>query len=100
MKTYGRVDVQTHYFSPCHHSFTPRPPELQGKIPGTHWIGGEWGPRADLDDMEKSKFLSLPGLELDLSVVQPVTSGYTELSRLPGGSDRDQIKVLFQNLPG
>jgi hypothetical protein len=33
-------------------------------IPGTHWIGGWVGPRAGLDDMEKRKFLTLPGLEL------------------------------------
>jgi hypothetical protein len=31
--------------------------------PGTHWIGGWVGPRAGLDDMEKRKFLTLPGLE-------------------------------------
>jgi hypothetical protein len=42
---------------PCH--FTPRE-----KAPGTHWIGGWVGPRAGLDDLEKRKFLTLPGLEL------------------------------------
>jgi hypothetical protein len=32
-------------------------------IPDTHWIG--WvDPRAGLDDVEKRKFLTLPGLEL------------------------------------
>jgi hypothetical protein len=30
----------------------------------THWIGGWAGPRAGLDDVEKRKFLTLPGLEL------------------------------------
>jgi hypothetical protein len=35
-----------------------------GKIPGTHWIGGWVDPRAGLDEMEKRKFLALPGLEL------------------------------------
>jgi hypothetical protein len=34
------------------------------RAPGTHWIGGSVGPRAGLDDMEKRKFLTLPGLEL------------------------------------
>jgi hypothetical protein len=29
----------------------------------THWIGGWVDPRAGLDDMEKRKFLTLPGLE-------------------------------------
>jgi hypothetical protein len=33
------------------------------KAPGTHWIGGWVDPRAGLDDMEKRKFLTLPGLE-------------------------------------
>jgi hypothetical protein len=32
--------------------------------PGTHWIGGWVGPRAGMDDLEKRKFLTLPGLEL------------------------------------
>jgi hypothetical protein len=31
---------------------------------GTHWIGGSVDPRADLDNLEKRKFLNLPGLEL------------------------------------
>jgi hypothetical protein len=30
------------------------------RAPGTHWIG----PKAGLDDVEKRKFLTLPGLEL------------------------------------
>jgi hypothetical protein len=32
--------------------------------PGTHSIGGWVGPRADMDDVEKRKFLTLRGLEL------------------------------------
>jgi hypothetical protein len=32
--------------------------------PGTHWLGGYVGPRADLDDVEKRKFLTLLGLDL------------------------------------
>jgi hypothetical protein len=32
--------------------------------PGTHWIGGWVGPRTGLDDVEKRKFLTLPGPEL------------------------------------
>jgi hypothetical protein len=35
-----------------------------GKSPGTHWIGGWVDLRAGLDDLEKRKFLTLPGLEL------------------------------------
>jgi hypothetical protein len=34
--------------------------------------------RAGLDNMEKRKFLTLPGLELDPSDVQPVASHYTD----------------------
>jgi hypothetical protein len=36
------------------------------------------GPRAGLDDVEKKKFLSLPGLEIRPLVVQPVASRYTD----------------------
>jgi hypothetical protein len=34
------------------------------RAPGTHWIGGWVDPRAGLDDLEKRKFLTPPGLEL------------------------------------
>jgi hypothetical protein len=34
------------------------------KAPGTHSIGGRVGFRAGLDDVEKRKFSTLPGLEL------------------------------------
>jgi hypothetical protein len=39
--------------------FTP-----EERDPSTHWIGGWVDPRAGLDDVEKRKFLTLPGLEL------------------------------------
>jgi hypothetical protein len=39
--------------------FTP-----EERAPGTHWIGGWVDLRVGLDDLEKRKFLSLPGLEL------------------------------------
>jgi hypothetical protein len=70
MKAYGGVDVWIHIFLnsaltggewsaslPCR--FTPGE-----RGPGTHWIAGWVGSRAGLDDMEKKKFLTLPGLEL------------------------------------
>jgi hypothetical protein len=41
---------------PCR--FTPKE-----RAPGTHWIGGWAGLRAGLDNVEKKKFLNLPGLE-------------------------------------
>jgi hypothetical protein len=31
---------------------------------GTHWLGDWVGPRAGIDDVEKRKCLTLPGLEL------------------------------------
>jgi hypothetical protein len=70
MKAYGGVDVKIHIFwtsaliggewsaSRLGH-FTPGE-----RAPDTHWIGGWVDPRAGLDDMEKRKFLTLPGLEL------------------------------------
>jgi hypothetical protein len=33
------------------------------RFPSTHWTGGWLGPRARLDDAEKRKFLTQPGLE-------------------------------------
>jgi hypothetical protein len=70
MKMVGGVDVQIHVFLTLalvggewsdsrHGLLTPGE-----KAPGTHRIGGWVDPRAGLDDMEKWKFLTLPGLEL------------------------------------
>jgi hypothetical protein len=48
-------------------SFTPRRLYPRRKCPpGTHWIGDWVGARSGLDDVEKRKFLTLPGLELQL----------------------------------
>jgi hypothetical protein len=70
MKAYGGMDVYIHIFltsalAGCEWSalrpgrFTP------GEIaPGTQWIVGWVDPRGGLDDLEKRKFLTLPGLEL------------------------------------
>jgi hypothetical protein len=44
-------------------SFTPLPLYPWG-APGTHWRGCWVGPRTGLHDVEKRKFLTLPGLEL------------------------------------
>jgi hypothetical protein len=43
----------------------------------THWIGGWVDPRTGLDDMQKRKFLTLPGIKLLHLVVQPVARRYT-----------------------
>jgi hypothetical protein len=45
-------------------SFTPLPLYLRVKLSGTHWIGSWMDPRAGPDDVEKRKFLTLPGIEL------------------------------------
>jgi hypothetical protein len=45
-------------------SFTAGPFYLLGKNPDTHWTGGLVGPRASLDEVEKRKLLTVPGLEL------------------------------------
>jgi hypothetical protein len=34
------------------------------RAPGTDWIGGSVDLRASLDDLERRKFLTIPGLEL------------------------------------
>jgi hypothetical protein len=70
VKAHGGVDAQIHIFltseiaegewsasGPCR--FTPGE-----RAPGTHWIGGWVDPRADMDDVEKRKFLTLLGFEL------------------------------------
>jgi hypothetical protein len=69
MKSYGEVNVQIHILltsapvegewpasRPCR--FTPGE-----RAPGTHWIGGWVDLRVGLDDVEKRKFLTLPGLD-------------------------------------
>jgi hypothetical protein len=64
-------------------SFTSLPLYPGERAPGTHWIGGWVGHRNGLYDMEKRKFLTLPGLDSDLLVVQPVASRYTNYA-IPG----------------
>jgi hypothetical protein len=84
MEMYGGLDVWIHVFftsalvggewlASRPDRFTPGE-----RTPGTHRIGGWVGPRAGMDDAQKIKFLTLPGLELDPSVVQPVVSRYTD----------------------
>jgi hypothetical protein len=65
--------------------------------PGTHWIGGWVGPRAGLDDMEKWKFLTLPGLEL-----RPLSRRARSQSlyglRYPGSHVQGQLYILIYPL--
>jgi hypothetical protein len=88
MKAYGAVDVEIHIFlslalaggewSASRSSYCT----LGERAPGTHWIGGWVDPRAGLDDVEKRKFVTLPGLELHLSVIQPIASRYTDYTTM------------------
>jgi hypothetical protein len=70
MKACGGVDVHIHVFltsalvggewsASRPGRFTPGK-----KTPITHWTGGWVGPTTGLDDVEKRKFLTVPGLEL------------------------------------
>jgi hypothetical protein len=70
VKAYGGVDVEIHIFltsalfgagwsASRPGRFTPGE-----RAPGTHWIRGWVDPRAGLDDLEKRKFLTIPGPEL------------------------------------
>jgi hypothetical protein len=89
MKAYGKVDVQFYIFlnsalaggewsasRPIR--FTP-----DERAPGTHWIEGWVDPRAGLEDVEKRKFLTLPGRELRL-LCRPVCSQSLYRLRYPG----------------
>jgi hypothetical protein len=53
------------------------------KIPGTHLIGGWVDLRAGLDDLEKRKFLTLPGLKLR-TLGRPANSQSLYRLRYPG----------------
>jgi hypothetical protein len=67
------------------------------RAPDSHCIGGWVDPRAALDDMQKWKFLTLPGLELrPLSRPSRCQSLYQ--LRYPGSTlrGRNVVKVKFQ----
>jgi hypothetical protein len=53
------------------------------RAPATHWIVGWVDPRAGLDDVEKRKFLTLPGFELRL-LGRPARSQSLYRLRYPG----------------
>jgi hypothetical protein len=64
MKAYGGVDVQIHVFLTSALVGGEWSALRPGRFTsGTHWIRGWVDPRAGLDDVEKRKFLTLPGLE-------------------------------------
>jgi hypothetical protein len=59
-------------------SFNPRE-----RTAGTHWVGGWVALRAGVDDVEKRKFLSLPGFELR-NLCRPARSQSLYRLRYPG----------------
>jgi hypothetical protein len=70
MKAYGGVDVYIHVFltsvlvSDEWSASRPGRFTRGERDPGTHWRWDWVDPRACLDDVEKRKFLTLPGLEI------------------------------------
>jgi hypothetical protein len=67
MKAYGSGCIDPHFLDlGTSWRSTSRPGRFmpRERVTGTHWIGGWVGLRAGLDDLEKRKFLTLPGLEL------------------------------------
>jgi hypothetical protein len=81
MKAYGEIDILIHIFlnsAPVGGEWlASRPGRFTPgeRADGTHLIGVWVDPRAGIDYIEKRKFLNLPGLELNPSVVQ---SRYTD----------------------
>jgi hypothetical protein len=93
MKAYGEVNVEIHIFLTSALAGGEWPASLFGRFTfgertlGTHWMGGWVGPRAGLDDVEKRKFLTLPGLEH-----QPVASRYTDYA-IPAPIKHQVVKM-------
>jgi hypothetical protein len=64
MKTYGGMDVYIHMFFISSLVGGEWSASRLGRfVPGTHWIGGWVSPTAGLEDLEKRKFLTIPGLK-------------------------------------
>jgi hypothetical protein len=90
MKAYGVMDVYIHIFLISALTggewSASRPGRFNPweRAPGTHWIG--WvDARAGLDDVEKRKLLTLPGLELR-SLGRPARSQSLYRLRYPGST--------------
>jgi hypothetical protein len=65
MKMYVEVDVQMHIFLTSALVGGEGSASRPGRFtPGRHWIEGWVGPTAGLDNVEKIRFLTLPGLKL------------------------------------
>jgi hypothetical protein len=79
------------------HAPAALPPPPRERAPGTHWTWGWVGPRAGLDEVEKRKFLNLPGLELRLRG-RPARSQSLYRLRYPGSFCNDDILEIIQIL--
>jgi hypothetical protein len=81
MRAYGGVDVQIHIFLTSALVGVEWSDSRPGRFisgeraTGTHWIRGWVDPGASMDDVEKRKFLTQPGLEL-----QPIGRAARSLS--------------------
>jgi hypothetical protein len=71
MNAYEGVDVEIHTFLTSTLSGGERSASRPDRFisgerppPRTHWIGGWVGRRVSLDNVEKRKFLTLPGLKV------------------------------------
>jgi hypothetical protein len=64
------------------------------RAPRAHWIGSWMDPRAGLDDVEKRKFLTLPGLKLR-PLGRPAHSEATNLVSVTRGRLRFFFSFTF-----
>jgi hypothetical protein len=69
------------------------------RAPSTHWIGGWVGPSADMEDVEKRKFLTLPGLDLR-PLPRPARIQSLYRPRYPGSFATSRINLLSLNMSG
>jgi hypothetical protein len=70
------------------------------RFTGTQWLGGLVSPRAGLDEVEKGKFLLLPGLELRPPPdVQSLASRCTDCAiPAPPGKVQDILDMLAHKI--
>jgi hypothetical protein len=87
MIAYGGVDVQINIFMTLALAGGEWSASRPGRFtPASHWIGGWVDPRAGLEDVEKRKFLTLPGLEL-WPLGRPARSQLLYQLRYPGSQN-------------
>jgi hypothetical protein len=104
MKAYGGVGVQSHIIFTLTLAGGAWSTSRSGRFtppPGTYRIGGWVNHRAGLDNVEKRKFLTPPGLELR-RLGRPARSQslYRLHSILGGGnSDREQVAKIKYGVP-